>query len=106
MHACASQRRTNKTIKQIVLTDIEEFEGAVKGYFEHIFKHSNSSIEDIEECWKKMEVKMIEAMNEKLEQEFTRAKIEEALQQMAPLKSQIGACFFQIHRSTVHDEVC
>lgn len=56
---------------------------------------------DIEECIGTMDVKMIATINDQLEKNYTRTEIEEALQQMAPLKSQdldgYGACFFQSH---------
>lgn len=48
-------------------------------------------------------------MNCKLQKEFTRTEVKEALKNMTPLKSlgldKFGACFYQSYQSLVGDEV-
>ncbi|XP_042962354.1 uncharacterized protein LOC122296618 [Carya illinoinensis] len=49
-------------------------------------------------------------MNMSISRDFTRLEVEEAVKQMAPLKSPspdgFGACFYQNHWSIIVDEVC
>lgn len=115
-HNCASQRRTKNTIKHVFdannrsLTSRDEVERAFNFYFEKLYASNGPSLEDIESCLREVEPRVIVEMNEFLIRCFTTSEVEEAIKQMAPLKSPepdgFGACFYQSHWSIIGNEVC
>lgn len=65
-------------------SDIEE---VIIGYCQELFTSSNPSSIDLEDCLKSVEKIVTSKMNNELTKQFTQGEIQEALHQMALLKS-------------------
>jgi hypothetical protein len=104
-HACASQRQKTNKIEQVHDENGEVWEiqegigGAFENYFSQLFTAGGTS--NYVDCFKGVEVRVSEAMNESLMRPFTTDEVHSALFQMAPLKAPeldgFNAGFFQKH---------
>ncbi|XP_040996181.1 uncharacterized protein LOC121242376 [Juglans microcarpa x Juglans regia] len=114
-HSCASQRRRKNKIaavkddQNIWHSRHEKVEGAFNKYFGSLFTSSSSSQMEIDDCLKYLEARVIGDMNEALTKTFSKNEVEDALKQIAPLKSLgpncFGACFYQSHWPIIGEEV-
>ncbi|KAF5452149.1 hypothetical protein F2P56_027179, partial [Juglans regia] len=115
-HNCANQRRRKNAIKVIHdeqnrrLSSPSEMEGVFNRYFQKLFTSSEPSKDEITNCLKNVEPRVSNEMNVNLTRSFTRLEVEDAINQMAPLKSPgpdgFGTCFYQKHWHIVGNEVC
>lgn len=92
-HACATQSQRKNRIhlvlnedNQVVDVEVESKEVFNK-YFQKLFTSSNPSSMEIDECLNNVEKKVTNGMNLELNKPFTCPEVEEALNQLAPLKS-------------------
>lgn len=80
---------------------------ALKKRYKEVHKSTCPSREVIEECLSTVDSRVTTDMNKLLQQEFTRLDVEEALHQMAPLKSPcpdgFGTCFYQSYWHVIGD---
>ncbi|KAF5452148.1 hypothetical protein F2P56_027178 [Juglans regia] len=92
-HNCANQRRRKNAIKVIHdeqnrrLSSPSEMEGVFNRYFQKLFTSSEPSKDEITNCLKNVEPRVSNEMNVNLTRSFTRLEVEDAINQMAPLKS-------------------
>lgn len=114
-HACVNQCHSQNYIQSIVdvqnNTQVEanKIEEAFSNYFTKLFTSVASTSQNINLCTKEIQPKVNAIMNEKLLKNFTKEKVESALNQVAPLKAPrpYGFCavFDQRHWKIVGQEV-
>lgn len=106
--ACASQRHKKNVLREVqnlkgqVVSTPEEINTAFCECFSYLFQTSNPTQEAIAICIYSVKPKVTAEMNEEeLQKQFTRDEIQQAIKQMAPLKSLgpygFNACFYQTY---------
>ncbi|XP_035551510.1 uncharacterized protein LOC118349853 [Juglans regia] len=92
-----------------MLTKKEDIEEAFIEYFKKLFRSTGPSQEHVFDCIKVVKPKVTEEMNRSLSSAFTRAEVERAIKQMAPLKAPgpdgLGVCFYLDHWKVVGENV-
>lgn len=92
-HACATERQsknkisTMKDTQGITVSKWQEIKSMFNNYFKNLFQTTSPSFATIEQCLNAVKRKVTLIMNKELQQPFTGEEVQEALMQMAPLKS-------------------
>jgi hypothetical protein len=113
-HACASQKNRRNLVQEIVDLNGKKWysqkgiEGAFVRYFQCLYRAENAV--EIDCCTSTIIPKVTPQMNQNLVAPVTMEEIQNALNQLDPLKAPgpdgFPACFFQQNWEIFHQEVC
>ncbi|XP_059458269.1 uncharacterized protein LOC132187853 [Corylus avellana] len=113
-HAWASHRRKINYIGKVVdeggteWSKMEDIGTAFTEFYQQLF--TTGTVQGVGECLEGMERRVTEEMNNNLLRPFTQSEVEDALNQMHPLKSPgpdgMSAVFYQHSWGMINKEVC